>query len=294
MSQRYRLFSSLAQPTVNDEYKRISAALDRHMKKFHAGILRKHATSKNSKLLFRHVSQFTKEKVCSHTFSDDSGRKYRGDVDKAEALAKHFASVFKNSGNRTFRMDTTERSRKPDSVPFILPWEISQLLKKLKSSTFRTSDGIPQIVYKRCADQLAEPLSIIINLSLREGKVPQIWKHGVVIPIPKKPNASKLSDFRPICINPVACKIAEKFLKKKLLQFCELHSLIPEQQFGFLQGASTTAQLISCDYEWKRALAHGEKTDVLFFDLSKAFDRLNPNILLEKLFHLGLSSNILK
>ena len=54
-------------------------------------------------------------------------------------------------------------------------------------------------------------------------------------------------------------------------------------QFGSLKGRSTTHALISILHTWQTALDKSDSVSALFIDYSKAFDRVNHNILLNKL-----------
>ncbi|KAK6025003.1 hypothetical protein OSTOST_09109 [Ostertagia ostertagi] len=90
---------------------------------------------------------------------------------------------------------------------FIYPSDVLRILKALKCSTSATIDGIPQIVYKRCAHSLYRPLTMIFNASLLFSEVPSLWKESIVTAIPKTSDAILLSSFRPISITPPPVKI---------------------------------------------------------------------------------------
>ena len=60
------------------------------------------------------------------------------------------------------------------------------------------SDCIPCWVFKACASELCEIISVLINFSINEGCVPSVWKHAVITPVPKVQPATSVTDFRPI------------------------------------------------------------------------------------------------
>ncbi|EYC39568.1 hypothetical protein Y032_0651g1152 [Ancylostoma ceylanicum] len=292
IEQRNRLFCQLEDPLTSQEYRAISANLEKHIKKFRAFKDRKLAKM-NSQSLFSYIRPILSEQSASRVIFDEKGKKYRTDPEKAEGLAHYFADIFEKSEHAFSSECNIPSQHRCSSIPDVSPQEVLAHLRMLKPSTFRTSDGIPQIVFKRCANQLALPVSIIINLSFRSGQIPNVWRHGIVVPIPKKSNASLLSDFRPICLNAVVCKVAEKFVRKKLLAYCLREHILPTEQYGFLEGSSTTLQLVACDHHWKKAFAQGYSTDVLYFDLSKAFDKLSIPKLIQKLYDIGIQGNLL-
>ncbi|CAB4010142.1 Hypothetical predicted protein [Paramuricea clavata] len=69
-----------------------------------------------------------------------------------------------------------------------------------------------------------------------------------------------------------------------------LRVILIECQHGFVPGKSCTAQLIDVLDKIGRLLDRGEQIDVIYLDMSKAFDRVNHKILIEKLRHLGLTN----
>ena len=63
---------------------------------------------------------------------------------------------------------------------------------------------------KNYAHLLAAPVTAIFNSSLREGKLPDLWETGTVIPVPKKhPPGSIESDIRSISLTPILAKVFE-------------------------------------------------------------------------------------
>ncbi|CAB3999711.1 Hypothetical predicted protein, partial [Paramuricea clavata] len=69
--------------------------------------------------------------------------------------------------------------------------------------------------------------------------------------------------------------------------------MISVAQHGFLRGKSCTGQLISVLHRISQNLDSGKQTDILYFDVAKAFDTVNHSLLLKKLQRFGLRDNIL-
>lgn len=296
MSQKTRLFNQIVKfhgtPLSSSHYKGICSELDRHLKKFLAYLQKKASRSRNSKKLFSLMKSKFKHLGCLPVLLDEHGNQYLFDQHKAEALASHFSSIF-TSGLHTYtatdRMAFAESDVCTDMT--IEPTTVLRTLKSLKPSTSIPFDGIPQIIFRRCAHALYKPVAMILNISLMYGEVPSAWKESIVTAIPK-PHAppSLLSSYRPISITPTPSKVLEKFVRDEIFSWLSQNRLIPCEQHGFLPGASTVTQLADCVFDWSMAINEGNSVDVIYFDLSKAFDRVNHQKLLLKLQELGLKS----
>ncbi|KAK6050944.1 hypothetical protein COOONC_11552 [Cooperia oncophora] len=81
------------------------------------------------------------------------------ETDKATALGNFFASVFTKDADHCRCNDF-----------YFTPNEIFSVLKRLKPSTSEPYDGIPPIVYKKCARSLSRPLAHLFNASFMLGE----------------------------------------------------------------------------------------------------------------------------
>ena len=70
---------------------------------------------------------------------------------------------------------------------------------------------------------------------------PQAWKRSVFIPIPKKGNAKKCSNYPTIPLISHASKVMLKILKARLQQY--MNHELPDFQAGFRKGRGTRGQI---------------------------------------------------
>jgi hypothetical protein len=86
-------------------------------------------------------------------------------------------------------------------------------------------------------------LTQLFNAILLRGYFPTHWKVAQIILIPKpgKP-PHQLSSYRPVSLLPIASKVFEKLLLKRLLPQVEHANLTPNHQFGFRPRHSTIGQ----------------------------------------------------
>lgn len=132
------------------------------------------------------------------------------------------------------------------------------------------------------------PLCHLINESFVEGKFPSALKLTMVRPISKKCNGKSCDDFRPISLVSTLSKVFEKAVLTRLRTFLETHNVLSLNQHGFIKNRSTTSAILSQINNIVEDLDKGRCVTGLFFDLSKAFDMVNHDILLEKLSHVGI------
>ncbi len=134
--------------------------------------------------------------------------------------------------------------------------------------------------------------------SLRKGEYPERWKHSVVVPVPKDPDAALvLSNLRPVAITALLSRIVERAVVARYIRARLVANLHPAQS-GFLPvGGFSLVVLVHSITESlriKRRPGRGNRTmlqdraAVLHVDLRDAFCRVRPNIIMRELVRLGL------
>ena len=100
-------------------------------------------------------------------------------------------------------------------------------LSKLNPRKAAGPDGLPGRLIKEFACELSIPVTNILNSSLVEGYVPQVWKDAIIAPIPKEMPA-KIDKLRPI--------------SKWVVD--DIGNSIDRNQYGSIKGSSTTHCLV--------------------------------------------------
>ena len=114
------------------------------------------------------------------------------------------------------------------------------------------------------------------------------------IPLPKGPNRSSPSGYRPISLLPIVSKTLEKHVSTRVRDHLAITTPISSSQWGFMPERSTTSALITVVNEWLQALDAGNEICVIFFDVRKAFDSVPHIPLLNRLAEIELPPAIIR
>ena len=211
-------------------------------------------------------------------------------VEIATIFNTYFASVF-SSENLPDELPT-ETSGPPVLTELTLTEpEVETILNSLDTNKATGPDEIPARLLKNTAAIVAPSLCKLFNKSLQHGIVPRDWKLANVVPVYKKNNREHAENYRPISLLPIVSKVLERCIFINMKQF--LSQLVNDCQHGFLQGKSCVTNLLEVLDYIGTCLDNGGQVDMLYLDMSKAFDRINHKRLIRKLSNSGIGGNLL-
>ena len=167
--------------------------------------------------------------------------------------------------------------------------EVIEICKSLKSGTAVGYDNVSVDLVKQCAQLISRPLRHIINMSIVSGIVPDELKISRFIPLFKSGDRSLFTNYRPVSVLPAFSKIFERAIYNRLLSYLDKHKVLSNSQFGFRKNHSTEYALTLFYEKISSAFDNKEISVCIFIDLSKAFDTVNHEILLDKLRYFGIS-----
>jgi hypothetical protein len=221
------------------------------------------------------------------------GQKVEDPVEIGEIFNDFFVNVANtiNEDNEKQVISGFSRAGQVELKQFhlITPAYLLDIFSRLTPKHSYGIDELSMHVLKYCREEVVHPLAHIINFSLTSGIFPQSCKLAKVKPVFKKLDRADPGCYRPISLLPVVSKLIEKVVSEQLNLFLERNNILCNRQYGFRRNKSTKLALIDFINGSIDAMEAGETVVGCFADLSKAFDCVDPAILLEKLASIGIS-----
>ena len=87
-------------------------------------------------------------------------------------------------------------------------------------------------------------------------------------------------------------KILERIVHNEVLEYLTSNNLLSSHQFDFRCGSSTQEAILHASHDWHHSLDNGSSVAAVFFDLSKAFDRVPHRGLLTTLWSVGIAGSL--
>ena len=125
------------------------------------------------------------------------------------------------------------------------------------------------------------------NMSIENGIFPSKLKNAKIVPILKSGDQTDPDNYRHISLLSIFNRIYEKIMHNKRLSFVGKQNILSTAQYGFRKQHSTQHVIIDIVDKIYKNLDNKKFTCGIFIDLKIAFDTVDHNILLSKLYHYG-------
>ena len=212
------------------------------------------------------------------------------DQQQAEAIADQFSSI-PNQYQSLNKEDVKIPEFNKSEIPQFSPAQVWLKLAQIQTNKATVIGDFQPKLTKLFAAYIAEPLTDVINTSIRDGQYPEIYKKEICTPVPKLYPPTKISNLRNISGLLCFDKIAEKLISE--LMVSDMHAQMDPKQYGNERGMSIQHYLIELIHRIVTVLDNNSRKEtfaiiVNLIDWNNAFPRQDPKLGIEAFIKCGV------
>ena len=203
-----------------------------------------------------------------------------GPQNVANMWMDHFKHLYSTGADTKFDDKILSSNLCTDECLFTMH-DISNILQKQKRGKAPGPDGINMEAFIFSCTRLKVHISILFNLFMAYGYVPDALSQATIIPLVKckTGDLTDVNNYRAIALSNSITKLLESLL----FSFIESRDAADDYQFGFKKNHSTSI----CTHILKKTVNHyrqnGSHVFACFIDFNKAFDNVDYWLLFCKL-----------
>ena len=225
------------------------------------------------------------------------GKQITNSLTMANRFNRQFSSVRTHQSDNSARRTNRSIRKKAHHLSSPIEFDRSQVAAAIKASKPSKAFGADKITIlhlKHLGLIGLSHLTKLINNSLRTFTIPRSWKTPLIVPLLKPGKPSNIStSYRPVSLLSPIAKVIERLILPSITE-----ALPPaEHQHGFRPNHSTVTALLHLS----KSVASGfnkrrppDRTVAVALDLSKAFDMVDINTLLQLLTNSPLHPGIVR
>lgn len=248
----------------------------------------------NNKAFWRYANTRLKTKSRIEDLKHEDGSMAVTSTEKANMLNQFFSSKFTVEDNSVSPTPLHNYNGPPLETVDLNVQEVARKLSNLKPFSSQGPDGLHPRVLRETATTLSGPLTALFRRSVNSGILPSDWKIGEVTPIFKKGSKQSPTNYRPVSLTSVPCKVLESIIRDQMMEHLNSSQLLHDAQHGFRSKRSCTTQLLTTMEDWSKMIEGGKPVDAVYLDFSKAFDSVPHKRLLNKLKSYGVEGQLLR
>ena len=171
--------------------------------------------------------------------------------------------------------------------------EIQNIVKQLKNQKAVGMDLLPNEIIK--SNSIHIFMFHFFSYCFENGVVPTDWTKAIISPVlkPGKDPHEPLN-YRGISLLSCMGKVYSALINSRIVKYCDMQSLICEEQNGFRRGRSCTDHLFVVTSIIRNRLSTNQNTFVALVDFEKAFDWVKRSLLYYRLLEYNIDGKIYK
>ncbi|CAN6182020.1 unnamed protein product [Urochloa humidicola] len=219
-----------------------------------------------------------------------------GDANLKSYITEYYKQLFGPHESNSFTMDETMR----DDIPQVSREENEVLMAPFSEIEIRTAifqmehnkapgpDGFPAEFYQFFWEVIRSDLLALFH-EFHEGRLPiHSLNFGVITLLPKREEAIKIQQYRPICLLNVGFKIFTKVINNRILVLAD--KLISRTQTAFIPGRDIMEGVVVLHETIHEMHRRNRDGVILKLDFEKAYDKLKWPFVQQVLRMKGFSS----
>lgn len=282
---------------------------------------------------FKNIKSITRYKhrdTMPSTIFDEQKNSFTNDNEKAEALAIQFektynlthknTSIMENIVNSVYESynneatiqfseeipanfkdnpDFNEKKENNNTINnyheyFMSTNELQTIIKTRNSKKSNGYDKTSNFMLKKMPHNFIQTLVILFNHIINIQYIPEMWKFGIVTPLPKpKRDSSIVTNYRPITQLSAIVKCLEKKLDQRLRALGDANNILSDNQFGFRPNRSTEMAVSIFLTDVTKNINEKKATIAVLIDYQAAFDTIWHKGLIYKLHTMKFDRNII-
>ncbi|XP_065681559.1 uncharacterized protein LOC136095206 [Hydra vulgaris] len=203
---------------------RIKNDIKNNIKQFESTLASK--LKSNPKLLYKYINEKKSVKTHIRALEIDNGEIINDQFAIATELNKYFHSVYVNDNCTNIIEFHNIPSNLLLNTVLITQNDVQTRLQALDKSKSVSFDFVHPYVLKECSSSISYPLYLIFKKSMETGTLPDMWKKANVMPLFKKGSKLKASNYRPVSLTSIPCKVLERIIADCIMQHLIKNNLL--------------------------------------------------------------------
>ena len=193
--------------------------------------------------------------------------------------------IHKYSNHPSIKLITDDVIKSKFSFSEVTLSDLMKVVAALESRKASICNSIPIKILKENSNVCCEPLTRIINNDISNSCFHRCLKRADLTSVHKADETTNKKNYRNVSLLPVLSKVFEKLMQPQIIAYVEiiLSPFLCDYQKGYIPQHALLSMLEKC----KISLDKGGYGGGVLMDISKAFDTLDHDLLIAKLYDYG-------